>query len=513
MTEGRPSTALSHNEKLLLQALAREGPGDAEQMATAAGTNIKHGVSALSWLATKGLVEVKEEVTLTFSPEEEARHHAQHGLPERRALERLRTGEFTLQEGVDEGIFSDLKEGQIAIGWLKRKGWAQPVKTEAGLGLQPSGDLEAHLAQGPGADEQLLGSLHEKGELTQAEIEAFPEGPAALKALRSRKGLIRERTRTFRSYRLSPKGQAVIDKGLDLTPQLSQLTHEHLLSGAWKEAEFAPYDVDTHATAPESGGHHPLSRLIQQIRLIFLEMGFSEIGGDFMESAFWNMDVLFIPQDHPARELQDTLYLSDPETIELTDDELIKKIKAIQEHGGDTGSRGWGGTWDPEVGQRPLLRTHTTVNTVRHLQDHPDPPVKVFSVGRVFRRENVDSTHLPEFHQIEGICMEEGASFAMLVGLLKHFYARMGFPQVRVRPGYFPYTEPSLEVEVLWQDRWLELGGAGIFRPEVTAPFGVEHPVLAWGLGLERLAMLRLGLSDIRQLYLPDLQWLKEVRF
>ena len=108
--------------------------------------------------------------------------------------------------------------------------------------------------------------------------------------------------------------------------------------------------------------------------------------------------------------------------------------------------------------------------------------------------------------------MEEGASFAMLVGLLKHFYKRMGFPQVRVRPGYFPYTEPSLEVEVLWQGKWLELGGSGIFRPEVTAPFGIEHPVLAWGLGLERLAMLRLGLSDIRQLYLPDLEWLRRAR-
>lgn len=512
MSEGHPSPALSHNEKLLLQALAQQASGDAEELARAAATDPKHGVSALSWLATKGLVEVSEEVTPIFSLEEEGRHHARHGLPERRALERLRSGEFTLQEGVKEGVFSDLKEGQIAIGWLRRKGWAKPHKTESGLYLQPAADLKQHLARGPGADEQLLKLLEERGELTRGDIEELAGGATALKDLRSRKGLIRERTRTLRSYQLTTEGRALVDLGLDLTPRISQLTHELLLSGAWREAEFAPYDVATHAAVPESGGRHPLSRLIQQIRLIFLEMGFSEIGGDFVESAFWNMDTLFIPQDHPARELQDTLYLSRPETIELTDEEFIKKIKAIQEHGGDTGSRGWGGAWDPEVGKRPLLRTHTTVNTVRHLQEHPEPPVKVFSVGRVFRRENVDSTHLPEFHQIEGICMEQGASFAMLVGLLKHFYARMGFPQVRARPGYFPYTEPSLEVEVLWQGRWLELGGAGIFRPEVTAPFGVEHPVLAWGLGLERLAMLRLGLDDIRQLYLPDLQWLREAR-
>ena len=144
------------------------------------------------------------------------------------------------------------------------------------------------------------------------------------------------------------------------------------------------------------------------------------------------------------------------------------------------------------------------------MSDNPDPPVRVFSVGRVFRREALDSTHLPEFTQVEGIIVEPNANFGMLIGVLKEFYRRMGFDDVRVRPAYFPYTEPSLEVEVRFGDRWLELGGAGIFRPEVTAPFGIECPVLAWGLGLERLAMLRLGIKDIRMLYQSDLQWLKE---
>lgn len=509
MSEGPASPALSYNELLLLKTLGQQGTGNAVDLASASDTEMKQAVSALSWLATKGLVEVTEEVITLISLDKEGLFHSKQGLPERRALDRfLTSGPFSIEEGVTQATFTTPAEGRIAIGWLKRKGWGNPEKTDAGLLLVPT----VQEKQVSGSDETLLSILAEKDGMTKADIETLPEGGQALKDLRSRKGLLKERTRTLRSYRISPAGQAMVDQGIELEAQLSQLTHEHLLSGAWKAARFAPYDVDTHAAVPESGGRHPLSRLIQQIRLIFLEMGFSEIGGDYVESAFWNMDALFIPQDHPARELQDTLYLSNPETIELTDDELIKKIKALQEHGGDTGSRGWGGTWDPKIGERPLLRTHTTVNTVRHLQAHPEAPVKVFSVGRVFRRENVDSTHLPEFHQIEGICMEQGASFAMLVGLLKHFYARMGFPQVRVRPGYFPYTEPSLEVEVLWQDRWLELGGAGIFRPEVTAPFGVKYPVLAWGLGLERLAMLRLGLTDIRQLYLPDLQWLREAR-
>ena len=150
------------------------------------------------------------------------------------------------------------------------------------------------------------------------------------------------------------------------------------------------------------------------------------------------------------------------------------------------------------------------MGTIRYLADNPSPPARVFSVGRVFRREALDSTHLPEFTQVEGIIVEPEANFGMLIGVLKEFYRRMGFNDVRVRPAYFPYTEPSLEVEVKFGNKWLELGGAGIFRPEVTAPFELDCPVLAWGLGLERLAMLHLDIKDIRMLYQSDLKWLKE---
>ena len=149
------------------------------------------------------------------------------------------------------------------------------------------------------------------------------------------------------------------------------------------------------------------------------------------------------------------------------------------------------------------------MNTIQYLAQNPTDPCRVFAIDRVFRKESIDRTHLPEFHQIEGIIMEPGANLGMLVSTLKTFYAKMGYPEVRVRPAYFPYTEPSLEVEVKWRGKWLELGGAGIFRPEVTEPLGIKDPVCAWGMGLERLAMLVLGLDDIRQLYISDLEWLR----
>lgn len=138
------------------------------------------------------------------------------------------------------------------------------------------------------------------------------------------------------------------------------------------------------------------------------------------------------------------------------------------------------------------------------------PPSKIFSIGRVFRKENIDATHLPEFYQIEGIIHEEGTNFKQLIGVLKEFYQRMGFEKIRFRPAYFPYTEPSMEVDVFWNNKWMELGGSGIFRPEVTEPIGIKNPVLAWGLGLERLAMLKFGLTDIRDLYISDLDWLRK---
>jgi phenylalanyl-tRNA synthetase alpha chain len=222
------------------------------------------------------------------------------------------------------------------------------------------------------------------------------------------------------------------------------------------------------------------------------------------------MDMLFIPQDHPARELQDTLYCSVPSNIDIKEKDLVESIAKVHEDGGMTSSTGWGYKFSKKEGEKPLLRTHTTVNTIRYLYNNPKPPSKVFSIGRVFRKENIDSTHLPEFYQIEGIIHEEGSNFRQLIGILKEFYKRMGFEKIRCRPGYFPYTEPSMEVEVFWNNRWMELGGSGIFRPEVTEPIGVKDPVLAWGLGLERLAMLRFDLKDIRDLYISDLGWLRK---
>jgi phenylalanyl-tRNA synthetase alpha chain len=285
------------------------------------------------------------------------------------------------------------------------------------------------------------------------------------------------------------------------------LTREQIISGAWKGANLRKYRVDKLPKVVYCGKSHPYQRLIEGMRQIFLEMGFTEIHGGLVQSSFWNFDALFQPQDHPAREMQDTFYLQ--ECMELPSS--WERVKAMHENGGGTTSTGWGGAWKKEKAEQCVLRTHTTSLSIQHLAAHPEPPVKAFCIDRVYRREAIDPTHTPEFEQLEGVVMDKGVGFTHLLGFLKEFYQRMGFEDVRFRPGYFPYTEPSVEPEVYVDGLgWVEMGGAGIFRQEVTEPFGIKYPVLAWGLGVSRVAMLRLGLKDLRLLYKSDISWIRE---
>ena len=483
---------LSSNEYEVLKAI-RDGETKPNEISSLMESTVQEVMSAASWLRTKELVNFEEHITEFISLNEEGKKYAKDGLPERRVVEWLSENEtITLSEIEKAGISES--EGKIAVGWLKRKGFATIEKGKGGPQIKYAGKKDET------PDEPVLMQLLFEEEIKAEEIEK--EG---FKLLKGRK-ILDKREEIDREIVLTKEGR---EFDLGESPTIGEITPEMIQSGSWKDKDFQKYSLNTKTVNAQHATLHPFTRFIEDIRLIFLQMGFQEIEGDYVQSAFWNMDTLFIPQDHPARELQDTLYLEE-KSFDLDDKELVQKIKEIHEKGGDTESTGWGGKWDVEKAKKALLRTHTTVNTIKYLSENPNPPARVFGVGRVFRYESVDSTHLPEFTQVEGIIMEKDASFAMLIGILKEFYKRMGFSEVRVRPAYFPYTEPSLEIEVVFNGKWLELGGAGVFRPEVTAPFGIEHPVLAWGLGLERLAMLKLGLKDIRMLFQSDLEWLKE---
>ena len=321
-----------------------------------------------------------------------------------------------------------------------------------------------------------------------------------------KRGLIEEEEAVNYTISLTPEGRALLAAGVDLREEVGTLTREQIISGAWESLPLRRYDVTKLPRRVYPGKTHPYQRLIDEMRRVLFDMGFAEMSGGIVQSSFWNFDALFQPQDHPAREMQDTFFLAErwplrglrarPRDARARRRYLVHRL---------------GGRWSAEKAQQCVLRTHTTSLSIQHLAEHREPPVKAFCIGRVYRREAIDPTHLAEFEQLEGIVMDESVNFRHLLGFLKEFYAKMGFDKVRFRPGYFPYTEPSVEPEVYVEGLgWVELGGAGIFREEVTAPFGIEHPVLAWGLGISRVAMLRLGLRDLRHLYRSDVEWIRE---
>jgi len=346
--------------------------------------------------------------------------------------------------------------------------------------------------------------------LKKSDIDSKFQGVIHL--LSKRKNVVRLEEKIVRTISITKKGKELLKQGIEITDEIGQITPEFLKSDGWKGKSLRSYDVSSEVAPAFPAKLHPLTRMIGEIKDIFVSMGFKEIEGPIVESGFWNFDALFVPQDHPAREMQDTFYLENPETSKLPDVKTISAVAAVHEDGSSVKSAGWNYEWSKDVAAQTVLRTHTTSTTIRHLAKNEPLPIKVFSVGRVFRKERISYKHLPEFHQVEGIVVGD-VNFKNLLGILKEFYARMGFDKIRFRPAYFPYTEPSLEIEVFFDKKgtWIELGGAGIFRPEVSEPLGIKKPVLAWGLGLERLAMLRLDLTDIRGLYQSDINWLRSL--
>jgi phenylalanyl-tRNA synthetase alpha chain len=502
-------TTLRENEHGLLQALAQApGPVQVAKLATALGLDQSLVLAAAATLEEQGLLARTERSYTEYRIDSLGQQYAERGLPEREVVKGLKAAGGSA--GVkDLPAHCSLNAGEIgqSMRFLVAKGWA--TRNGGELAITPAG---RELDQQPGADEAFIGSLAAREIASDAELsEAGVDLPAAEKLLQGRRGVYKAKPRSLRFLEATPAGREAAPTAT-LRKQVNLLTGEMLADGSWRDVDFRPYDMSLGTEPAYPGKVHPFRRILDETRRVFLEMGFEEIVSPFVESGFWDFDALFQPQDHPAREMQDTFYVSRPAGCELPPAELVDSVRRTHEDGGDTGGLGWGYTWNEDLARKPVLRTHTTAATARALADNPVPPRKVFCVGKVFRRETIDYKHLPVFYQVDGIIIDKDASFASLLGTLEAFYRKMGFEKFEFRPAFFPYTEPSVEIFVWLESKqdWVEMGGAGVFRPEVTKPLGCDVPVLAWGLGLERLAMFRYGLTDIRQIYVADLQWLKE---
>ncbi len=444
-------------EDKVLGLLAQRNELSLERLAAEAGLNVDSVRRIVESLKGEGYATVATVESITITPTDEFMGYAKSGTPESRVFKAATEGKSV--SGLSQ------EEKQFGLPWARKKGF---VEIEKGALVASKTGEDVLAAERRMAE--AFARLQETGSLADTTLldELFLRNLVRKKAER----------RTVVKYSGKPLPQ-----------------------------QMPEFDISAPAADAHLGKAHVITAFRDRLASIMAEMGFEEMDGSIVESTFWNFDALFQPQDHPARDLADTFYLRGESPLP-SDKALVKKVK-------DAHEKGWKYKWSEAEAKRTVLRTHTTALSARCLSSVKGAkPRKFFAIGRVFRNEATDFKHLAEFHQVEGIIAWDGATFSDLLGVLKEFYRKLGFEKIRFRPSFFPYTEPSLEVEVYYEPRgqWLELGGAGIFRPEVSVPLAGAYPVLAWGLSLERPLMLMLGLDDIRTFYRNDIDFLKRTR-
>ncbi len=465
----------------------------------------------IQWLTNKGLITVSMETKELIDLDANGKRYLKVGLPERRLLKAVAPGPST-PDRIRESADLSKEELNIALGVLRRKA-AIFITKEKNLVVKIL-DAGKTMLSKDSLEEQFM-----QRSFPVAVADLTPEELFAMKELRSRKSIIKSIPKKHKTIQLTELGRHVLKMTGSWSDATEYVTQEMIRQQSWKGKEFRRYDIRSPVSTLHGGKRHFVSQSLLYAKRVWMNMGFKEMKGPIINTSFWNFDSLFTAQDHPAREMQDTFFLKNPERGEIPKDrKMIALLAKIHEDGAHTKSRGWGYEWDVEEAKKNVLRTHTTVLSARTLAalKKEEWPAKFFSVGRCFRNESLDWKHLFEFNQTEGIVVDPNANFRDLVGYLRQFFAAMGFPEARFRPGYFPYTEPSLEIDVFHpvHKQWIELGGAGIFRPEVTEfLLGEEVPVLAWGPGFDRIITDYYGIRDIRDLYKNDLRQIKELRY
>ncbi|ORY92369.1 tRNA synthetases class II core domain (F)-domain-containing protein [Syncephalastrum racemosum] len=442
-------------------------------------------LGVLNSLKSKEMVDYEAIDVEIWTLTEEGQQVAKQGSHEARVFEAIPAGEEGMPISELQSILGDAaKVGQgkaFKNKWISKKG-GNLVRATDSIVDQTQKDLV----------EIEKNSTHNDAKL--------------LNELKKRK-LVDKQKRT--SYKVT-KGP---EFSLEVKKEATDITYEMLQSGEWKTANFKKYNFEAAGVPPPSGHLHPLMKVRQEFREIFFEMGFEEMPTNcFAESSFWNFDALFQPQQHPARDAHDTFFLKDPATTDRFPRDLMEKVKATHENGGETGSTGYNCTWTEEDAGKLLLRTHTTAVSSFMLYNLAEKakkegvfrPAKYFSIDRVFRNESVDATHLAEFHQIEGVIADRNLTLGDLIGFMDIFFKKMGMEKIRFKPTYNPYTEPSMEIFSYHEGlkKWVEIGNSGLFRPEMLGPLGLppDVRVIGYGLGLERPTMIKYGISNIRDL-------------
>lgn len=446
-----------------------------------------------------GLGKLVEKEVETYKLTKEGNEVLQKGLVEQRILSFIAEHPNPRMKDIMAQLDVDKKELNAGIGRLRKREAVAIVK----------GVLETNTAN--------IGLVQEQVKILETTLKDVSEGCAqtslsteALEELQTR-GLLEKEAVTVRHFE---QGEAftTLHEQVEVKERVSLLTPQMIKTGKWREVEFNPINLGARPGFVGLGRKQPYAQFLDELRRKLMALGFQEMRGPLVETEFWNFDSLFQAQDHPAREWTDVYFVNEPWKGRLPNEQYVQNVAKTHEDGGETGSRGWRTSWDPMKSAQLILRPQGTAVSARHLVGLK-PPIKYFSIARCYRPDMVDATHLSEFNQVEGIVADPSVNFRDLLWILKTFAEQVAEAKGRVvfRPDYYPFTSPSVELDVVDDPvvGSIEFGGAGIFRQEVSKPFGVDVPVLAWGLGVDRLFMVKYGISDIRELMSAKLEWLR----
>ena len=423
-----------------------------------------------------------------------------HGSPEARAYAAIPAEGSLPVDALAAALGGDATLAGLARQTVLAARWAKLEKAGGGEGGPPPTQVLVRAVPPEAAIDAVAADL--------AALSGSSGDPASLSAPALQRLVKRKlaKLETWKTYALAP-GPAFALERARLEPDL---TADLVASGAWRGAQFKPLNWAALGTLPPHGALHPLLKVRSAFRRIFTSMGFEEMDTNaWVESSFWNFDALFQPQQHPARDAHDTFFLASPARTPLATvpPTYAAAVQAVHERGGH-GSAGYDAPWKVGEAEKNLLRTHTTAVSSRmlyRLATHGFRPARLFSIDRVFRNEAIDRTHLAEFHQVEGLVCGPGLTLGHLIGTLTAFFERLGLANLRFKPAYNPYTEPSMEIMAYSEEKgdWLEIGNSGMFRPEMLKPMGLPDgvTVIAWGLSLERPTMILYGIDNIRDLF------------
>ncbi|MDR2517356.1 MAG: phenylalanine--tRNA ligase subunit alpha [Spirochaetaceae bacterium] len=490
-----------------------------------------NGNQALSWLSLKALIrEVRRETAVFYELTGLGREWQTRGSPEERIIEAVRIEPLTLPE-ISRRLGLDGKDAGSAFGALSKLGAlgmdaekrvflslndedqkdGRPVR---GAAWERLSVIRALLVKGAGGDTQDRHTDAAEGGAPLAEASLSAGEKAMMAGLAKKRGagnapfrLVERETVIYAFTEAYGPVRAALEAAGITGEEAGALTQDMLISGSWKGRTFRAFNVNVPPTRLAVGRTNPYAQFLENVKDKLVSLGFEEFDGPLVETEFWNSDALFMPQFHSARDIHDVYRIAVPERAKSLAEPWLSRVAAAHENGGDTGSRGWNYAFDRDFTHRLILRSQGTVMSAKTLP-HAKIPGKYFGMLRCFRYDQVDATHLPDFYQTEGIVLGEEVNLRTLLGMRDMFAREVaGAKEVKYVPGYFPFTEPSVEVHIRHPVLgWFELGGSGIFRPEVTESLGVHVPVAAWGIGIDRMALMALGLNDLRELFSYDLE-------